>query len=60
MESPNCSCSKLARLLQKVDFSLIENCPFLRQKLWTILLPDVSHFQKYILEISYLYSDLLP
>ena len=44
IETPSCTKNKLARLVKMADFEVFNQGRFLRTKVWSILLPDISPF----------------
>ena len=60
IETPSCTKNKLARLVKMADFEVFNQGRFLRTKIWSILLPDISPFQQYPLDIGWLYVTQKP
>ena len=57
IETPSCTKNKLARLVKMADFEVFNQGRFLRTKVWSILLPDISPFSQYPLDIGLLYQE---
>ena len=57
IETPSCTKNKLARLVKMADFEVFNQGKFLRLKVWSMLLPEISPFWSYPLEIGDLYQE---
>ena len=57
IETASCTRNKLARMVRKADFEVFNQAKYLRFKVWTVLLPDISPFWTYPLDIGHLYQD---
>ena len=44
-------------MVRKADFEVFNQAKYLRFKVWTVLLPDISPFWTYPLDIGPLYQD---
>ena len=55
IETASCTKNKLARMVRKADFEVFNQAKFLRFKVWSVLLPDISPFWAYPLDIGHLY-----
>ena len=52
IETASCTKNKLARMVRKADFEVFNQAKFLRFKVWSVLLPDISPFWAYPLDIG--------
>ena len=57
IDSASCTKNKLARMVRKADFEVFNQAKFLRYKVWSVLLPDISPFWAYPLDIGHLYQE---
>lgn len=44
-------------MVRKADFEVFNQAKFLRYKVWSVLLPDISPFWAYPLDIGHLYQE---
>ena len=44
-------------MVRKADFEVFNQAKFLRYKVWSVLLPDISPFWAFPLDIGYLYQE---
>jgi len=57
LEKADCTKNKLARMVRRADFELLNQAKFLRLKVWSVLLPDISPFWAYPLDIGHLFQE---